>query len=209
MIYFTADNHFDHAAILRHMPERGKCFAMIQNMNDHLIDEINRVVKKDDILIHAGDFVWRANRAGHYRHRLSVRQIHVTRGNHDAASLTRHVSTMELILFKKFDGKHFQIEHRPCLSWAKKQHGGYHVYGHSHGLFEDTLNCLWPGRRAMDVGVDHAYRLTGEWRPLSLDEVLHFMEHTPIPDRCDMDADNSEHLYREHHPMPYTLPPLG
>jgi len=59
------------------------------------------------------------------------------------------------------------------------QHGGIHVYGHSHGLFEDQLNKLWPGRRAMDVGVDYAYRLTREWRPLSLDEVLHWIEHPP------------------------------
>jgi len=57
-IYFTADSHFGHEAILRHMPERG-CFATIKEMDDHLINEINRVVGKDDILIHAGDLSWR------------------------------------------------------------------------------------------------------------------------------------------------------
>jgi len=200
-IYFTADTHLSHEAILRHMPERGKCFASINEMDDHLVDETNRVVGKNDILFHAGDFGWRAGRIGHYRQRLNVRQIHVAQGNHDASSLRTHVSTMELILFRKLEGHDFHIEHRPCLSWNKKQHGGFHAYGHSHGLFEDTLNTLWPGRRAIDVGIDHAYRLTGEWRPLSLDEVLHFIEHTPIPTRCNMNADNSDHhQYPGDHP---------
>jgi calcineurin-like phosphoesterase family protein len=192
-VWFTADSHLGHEAILRHMPERGKVFASIEEMDAHVVDETNRVVGKNDILIHAGDFAWRAGRVGHYRHRLNVRQIHVARGNHDAASLVKHVSTMELILFKKFDGHDFHIEHRPCLSWNKKQRGGFHVYGHSHGLFEDTLNTLWPGRRAIDVGIDHAFRLTGEWRPLSLDEVLHFIEHATIPVQCNMHADTCEH----------------
>jgi hypothetical protein len=36
---------------------------------------------------------------------------------------------------------------------------------------EEQLDQWFPGRKAMDVGVDNIYRLTGEWRPISLDEV--------------------------------------
>jgi calcineurin-like phosphoesterase family protein len=180
-IWFTSDTHFGHKAILRHMPERGKVFATIDEMDDHLIDENNRVVKKGDILIHAGDFCWKAGRAGHYRARLNVREIHLAQGDHDANSLAGHVSKMDRMIFRKFNDLWFHIQHYPCLSWRKMQHGQFHAYGHSHGLFEDTLNALWPGRRAIDVGIDHAFRLTGEWRPLSLDEVLYFMDHPPEP----------------------------
>lgn len=178
-VYFTSDTHFGHEAILKHMPERGRCFASIEEMDDHLIDEINRVVGKDDVLYHLGDFAWRAGRVGHYRQRLDVRQIHVSMGNHDAPSLRKHVSTMDYMLFPKIDGQHYHLQHYPLVSWRKMQKGQYGCYGHSHGLFEDTLNQLWPGRRAIDVGVDHAYRLTGEWRPLSLEEVLWFIDHPP------------------------------
>ncbi len=180
-IYFTADSHFAHKAILRHMPERGRTFKTIEEMDDHLIDEINRVVVKNDVLYHAGDFCWRGGRVGHYRARINVRQLHLARGNHDSASLAKHVSVMDYMLFKKFSEHHVHVQHYPCLSWRKREHGGIHVYGHSHGLFEDQLNTLWPGRRAIDVGVDHAYRLTGEWRPLSLDEVLWWMDNPPTP----------------------------
>jgi hypothetical protein len=37
---------------------------------------------------------------------------------------------------------------------------------------EEQLDQWFPGRKAMDVGVDNIYRLTGEWRPISLDEIL-------------------------------------
>jgi len=183
-IWFTSDYHFSHRAILRHMPERGKVFADMTEMGDHFVDETNRVVKKGDVLICAGDFVWRAGRAGHYRQRLNVREIHMAQGNHDASSLGKHVSSMDRILFKKFHSNFrsnlwFHISHYPCLSWRKMHHGGIHTYGHSHGLFEDTLNALWPGRQAIDIGIDHAHRLTGEWRPLSLEEVLYFIDHPP------------------------------
>jgi len=48
--------------------------------------------------------------------------------------------------------------------------GGYHLYGHGHGKYEKQLKRL--SHRSMDVGVDNIHRLTGEWRPISLDEVL-------------------------------------
>jgi hypothetical protein len=31
---------------------------------------------------------------------------------------------------------------------------------------------MHPGRRAMDVGIDNIHRLTGEWRPIRLPEVI-------------------------------------
>ena len=31
---------------------------------------------------------------------------------------------------------------------------------------------MHPGRRAMDVGIDNIHRLTGEWRPIRLTEVI-------------------------------------
>lgn len=54
-------------------------------------------------------------------------------------------------------------------------HGGYHLYGHCHSTFEKKLNALFIGRKAMDVGIDNIHRLLGEWRPISLDEVLYFL----------------------------------
>lgn len=170
MIWFSADWHLGHAGILKHQPERE--FADLEEMDVCLIDSINRVVQPNDELYFLGDFCWQASKAGHYRQRINVRKMYVCRGNHDAASLGKHVSMMEHMFFKKFNEIKIHLCHYPLLSWGSMHRGGYHLYAHCHGTFEDQLNNLFPGRRAMDVGIDYIHKLIGEWRPISLDEIL-------------------------------------
>lgn len=171
MLWFTSDWHLGHQAILRHQPERK--FEYIEEMDAQIIDTCNRVVKPKDTLYHLGDFCWQASRAGHFRHRLKVKGLHVCRGNHDAPSLLKHVSTMEHMIFAKFkiddEIKKFHLCHYPLLSWDSMYHGGYHLHGHCHGSLDDK----WlSGEKILDVGIDSIHRLLGEWRPVSLHEVL-------------------------------------
>ena len=135
-IWFTADTHFSHPNILQHMPLRGEAFETIIDMETCFIDTINSMVKPEDLLIIAGDFSWKAGRAGHFRQRLNVKEIHVAMGNHDAASLKNHVSVCRNMLFERFNGLWFHICHYPLLSWRKQNHGGILCYGHSHGMYE-------------------------------------------------------------------------
>jgi len=172
MIWFVADWHFGDTGILAHQPERKEEFGGIDEMDDWLITEANHVVKRSDELFFLGDFCWKASRAGHYRQRLKVRRFHVCFGNHDAASLVNHTSMSGLMLFRKFQGNHFHLSHYPIFSWNRMYSGGYHLYGHGHGKYEKQLDLMCSIRRAMDVGVDNIHRLTGAWRPISLDEVL-------------------------------------
>lgn len=175
-VYFTADTHFDHLGILLHQSKRMIDFECLEEMNARLVDCINAVVKRDDTLWHLGDFCWRASRAGHFRQRLNVRKLYVCQGNHDSGSLRKHVSGMWDMACHKFpvgdDVQKIHMCHYPLVSWRALHYGAIHLYGHSHGLYEDRLNEMFPGRRAMDIGVDAIHQLTGEWRPISLDEVL-------------------------------------
>jgi hypothetical protein len=66
--------------------------------------------------------------------------------------------------------------HYPLFSWRAREHNRYHFYGHSHGTSEKTLNMLFPNRLAMDVGLDMAHTILGQWRPFSLEEVVAFIE---------------------------------
>ena len=178
--WFTSDLHFDHAKILEHMPLRGEAFEDIHDMEDCLIDTINSLVKPKDRLIIAGDFCWRAGKVGHFRSRLNVREILVARGNHDAPSIKKHVSQCRDMLFVKIDGKHFHIQHYPLVSWRKMQYGGIGCYGHSHGMFEEQLDDIWPYRNAMDIGVDNALELTGEFRPFHYEEIIARCSYPPV-----------------------------
>jgi len=165
MIYFTADLHLGHEAILRHMPLRRHCFGTIEHMNDAIIDKINLVVGRKDALWILGDLFWKARTAGHFRQRINCREVHVVQGNHDAGSLRQHFSSMALMVAKVFDGVPFHMCHFPMRSWAKMEHGGRHLHGHCHGRLARV-------RGALDVGIDNACRLFGTWRPFSLSEVI-------------------------------------
>jgi calcineurin-like phosphoesterase family protein len=179
MIWFTADSHFGHPGILIHQSARLNAFETVENMDAEIIAQFNSVLRPNDELYHLGDFCWQASRAGHYRQRLNVRKLHIVRGNHDSSSLAKHCSTFNDMLCRKFqvEGREHPVKihmlHYPMLSWDALHHGGIHLYGHSHGRYEDQLEAIFPGRRAMDVGVDNIYRLYGMWRPISLLEILH------------------------------------
>jgi calcineurin-like phosphoesterase family protein len=178
-IWWTSDLHFAHANILKHMPLRGLTFGAIHAMEDYFVDSINSVVKPKDTLVIAGDFCWKAARVGSFRQRLNVRNILFAFGNHDAASARGAFSKAGYMLFPKFKGKNFHVQHYPCASWRKMQHGGIHCYGHSHGMFEEELDRLWPYRNSMDIGIDNARRLLGEWRPFHIDEVIERCSNAP------------------------------
>lgn len=45
------------------------------------------------------------------------------------------------------------------------------LYGHSHDSMETE-----PWGRSMDVGVDSAFRILGEYRPFSYEEIKNIME---------------------------------
>ncbi len=83
------------------------------------------------------------------------------------------------MLFRKirWQGKTYKFHmcHYPLMSWQGLHYGGIHLYGHSHGIYEDVLDKLHPDRRAMDVGIDCAFKKLGMWRPFSIDEVVQML----------------------------------
>lgn len=163
MTYWTADTHFGHSAILNHCPERAVAFGDLHTMNKVLIDNINALVGHSDTLWHLGDFCWQASRAGSYRQRINCRKIHVVRGNHDAESLRDQVSSLEHMFFMKNPKIH--LCHYPLESWGAIHYDGIHGHGHCHGRMRKLKNRI-------DVGVDSIFKLLGEWRPISTNELL-------------------------------------
>lgn len=187
MIYFSADWHLGHTGILIHQSERLNAFEHVEEMNAQIIDQVNAVVQPNDELYFLGDFAWQASKYGYYRQRLNVRKLYVCQGNHDSNSLRKHVSGMRDMIYRKFTtcGKTFKIHmcHYPLLSWRALHYGSIHLFGHSHGMYEEKLDQIFPGRRSMDVGIDNIYRLIRVWRPISLDEVIQRLVTDQTEDR--------------------------
>lgn len=64
------------------------------------------------------------------------------------------------------NGQHIVLCHYAMRVWNKSHRGSWHLYGHSHNSLETEV---WG--RSMDVGVDSAKVILGDYRPFSFDEI--------------------------------------
>ena len=88
-IFFTSDTHAYHKNIVKGVSdwtESSRCrdFNTIEEMTFKLIENINEIVKEDDILFHLGDWsfggiesIWK------FRKQINCKNIHLILGNHD------------------------------------------------------------------------------------------------------------------------------
>jgi calcineurin-like phosphoesterase family protein len=153
-------------------------------MDDHLIDRINEYVDKDDILWHLGDFCfWKKSVARHiakgYRERINCRNLYLVLGNHDLPEIRSVFDASYDYKEIKVHSRDIVLSHYAHCFWNRSHHGSWMLYGHAHGNAENWLDSNMPGRLSMDVGVDNAFRLLGEYRPFSFREISSIMEKRP------------------------------
>lgn len=207
-VWFTSDTHFGHANILKFLdrpfltPEDAAIRAAngntwqgctdrvspksVQLMEDGLVDSINACVKRDDVLWHLGDFLFardsdRVDVANSILQRIRCRNIYLVWGNHDNRTkkfgdLFRAAVDLTKI---RIGDQRLVLCHYAMAVWDGSHRGTWHLYGHSHGSAEEILDERLPGRRSLDVGVDNAFRLLGEYRPFSFDEVSALLSDRP------------------------------
>lgn len=171
-IFFTADLHFGHANILKHMPERPfAAEGLIKEHDEWLLDLWKSTAeKKDDIYI-LGDLTFlKTEDARRLLEKLPGRK-HLVEGNHDGSirSYSNYFSSVHQILdiaIKPtrcpFLGSTFRLTmcHYPMVTWNHKPYGSIMLHGHCHGKL-DEHNALSPDLR-FDVGIDgHLSREAG------------------------------------------------
>lgn len=181
MIWFTADLHFGCAKLVEHTRT---LFKDVNEHDDTLIHSLNYWVQKDDTLVIAGDFC--KEKPGRYRHRIWCKNIHFILGNHDSEAKIRRVFGGNVwqgrtykIRQEGMDTRKIYASHFPTAFWPDSHNGAYHVYGHIHHKpkFEAMMDLGLPGRRSMDVGVDHAFEKYGQYRPFSQWAVLNILRN--------------------------------
>ena len=183
-VYFTSDTHYAHANICRGVSQWGdkenstRDFKTLREMNDELVNAINRTVRPKDILFHMGDWSFgNVSMIEEFRRRINCLNVHLIFGNHDDhieedeeqfASLFSSVQHYKEIVV---DGDMFCLFHYKQMIWNKSHRDAYHLYGHSHaGAEKDAIG------RSMDVGVDNAFKMLGEYRPFSHEEIIYFLK---------------------------------
>lgn len=188
--------------------ERGyRNFSSTEEMNKTLVDSINKYVGEDDVLYHLGDWSFGGiEQIWNFRKQVKCKSIHLILGNHDEH--IRHNKVLPNVYqsdddCKLYDGKpnwnDFKLEveaqelftsvqdvlhlsinknklflsHYSHRIWEGSHKGYIHLYGHSHGTIPDF-------GKSMDVGVDVAYRMFGEYRPFSFEELMSIMSSKEI-----------------------------
>ncbi len=170
-LWFTSDTHFGHENIIQYCY---RPFSSVQEMDDKLVENWNRVVKPDETIYHLGDFTLAGeNTARTYFQRLDGK-IHIVPGGHDWKWLRGEVyfsrsghQVIILPLLHTIKVPHPNQDtpqlvvlcHYAMRVWDRSHYGSWHLYGHSHGNLPPLENSL-------DLGVDN-------WRyqPLSLKEI--------------------------------------
>lgn len=170
-VYFTSDTHFNHTNII------GFCnrpFKDVNEMNETLIANWNRVVGADDIVFHLGDFCFgNSTEWTSILNRLNGK-IYLILGNHDIQNLKRGCCDgFEAILMQMYIeiGKQtIYLNHCPFLCYGGAYKDTWQLFGHVHtrenntGIDAPRLHMLFPTQ--YDVGVDN-----NNFTPVSFNQV--------------------------------------
>jgi len=201
-IWFTSDTHYGHNNISNKHTSKWKeghrDFNSLEEMNKTIVDNINNLVKEDDILYHCGDFSFGGiQNIWNFKKQIKCKNVHLILGNHDdhirnnkqlenccitfddgtsTNLFARNIFSSVQDVLTVTHGKHtFFLSHYPHLSWHHASRGVIMLHGHEHGQF----NHLNTNVRRLDVGIDSAKNLLGEYRPFSIEEVISIVENNP------------------------------
>lgn len=186
-VWITADHHFGHENIIKFCD---RPFETVAEMDQTLIDNWNKIISKDDIVYHLGDFTLGGYEIARNYFKQLNGKIQVL-GNHwhhdkrwlpkdyfgplileypDAIEHVGHVNIIPPMVVLELEemgneGRSLGVTlcHYPLEIWDRKHYGAWHLYGHTHKHDKTGIFKL-------NVGVDCM-----NYSPVSLSDVLHYM----------------------------------
>lgn len=170
-LFFTADTHFGHSNIIRlaNLP-----FTSIYEKDELQIENWNKVVPKNGVVIHAGDFALNCNskRYSEILYRLNG-GIYLCEGSHDndAFGHPDRISCICDTYYITIGDIEIFVSHYNHKVWPKSHYGSWQIHGHSHGRL-DSYNEK--EGKILDAAVE-----SNNYTPLSLDQVIDIMSTRP------------------------------
>ena len=168
MTYFTSDQHFGHANIIKYCDRPFKTAAemdkvMLVKWNDKVTDE-------DDVWI-LGDLFFRSSTVGPTLERLKGKK-HLILGNHDPSWIKgvdagKHFASVEMFYSGTIEGRLVTMCHYPMLSWPQDK-SSYMIYGHIHNhVNADYWPLIAKRSRMLNAGVE-----VNGYEPVSFEELV-------------------------------------
>jgi calcineurin-like phosphoesterase family protein len=167
-IWFSSDFHYNHKNICSGITSwrlsdgtipvnKVRDFKTLELMNETIVNNINNVVKQNDILFHLGDWSFSGFESiSSLYDRLVCKNIHLILGNHDKMieenrnNIQSLFSSVSQYLEVMIDEYTYVLSHYPFSSWNGLNKGWIHLHGHTH--LNDKMK-FGLGKR-MDVGLD-------------------------------------------------------
>lgn len=166
MNYFISDLHLGHENIIK-LTKRP--FATIEEMNEVLINNWNKVVKEEDDVYIIGDLF--------YKSKDNIEDIlsklkgnkYLILGNHDKEWIDTidHKKYFKVVteLLTFDDGQRkVTLCHYPMVSFE----GRFHIHGHIHGNVNDVF---WDTLKKMDKVLNASVEINN-FKPVTFDELL-------------------------------------
>jgi calcineurin-like phosphoesterase family protein len=197
-IFFCSDPHYGHSGIVMgtsNWDNKSGCrpFETIEDMNSALINNINSVVGKNDILFCLGDWSFGSYKTGDnitnikkFREQIKCENVHLIFGNHDAEIIANKDNSKywfsstayyrEIVIIEqpleqgeKATKQKIVLSHYSHRVWNGMHNGDWMLFGHSHG------NLKGAEGKTMDVGFD-----TNNLKPYSYQDIKDIMSTKQI-----------------------------
>lgn len=193
MRYYIADPHFFHGALNTKMDRRG--FESVEAMNEHMLRQWNRKVRKNDEVVILGDLSWgKAEETNELLNRLNGR-LYLIQGNHDRFLKNKDYNAGRFVWIKPYeelqDNKRKVILcHYPIMCYNGQyrvdENGNpkvYMLYGHVHdtqdqrllerfqAITRETASVSPDGTaRQIPCNMINCFCMYSDYVPLTLDE---------------------------------------
>lgn len=189
MNYYIADLHFGHLNIVRHDANNGgKNFISIEEHDNLIIENINKVVTPQDNLYFLGDVSWYSPReTAELLEKIKCKNKFLIRGNHDRWAKDGRCKKLfqGIYDYKQIEdnGRQLFLSHRPVMMWDGQHRGTIHLYAHLHNTAEerdfqefvkilDERIKIRDGERYKKLQAYNVGCMLWDYKPVTLDEIL-------------------------------------
>lgn len=140
--FFAGDMHLGHRNIIKYC---NRPFKSVEEMNETLIDNWNKVINKFDTVIVNGDFsLVGKDKCIEFGQRLKGRKILVL-GNHDSCSLkTYYEAGFEIVSKYPIVFDNFAIvSHQPLFVNENSPYGNIYAHVHDNPMYQDVTSTTF------------------------------------------------------------------
>lgn len=173
-IWFTSDTHFSHGNIIKSC---NRPFSSIEEMNQTMIENWNKLIKPQDEVFHLGDFSYGdASSIESVLKKLNGK-INLILGNHDRLYGKKFCfKSISHIVF--LQDLNIHLCHYKMAKWNKSHYGSLHLFGHDHYTIPidfESYEKLKLSTRFLNVCVDG-----NNFFPYHIDEITKAIQDNPI-----------------------------